>query len=683
MNGKLNDDFHPQELEVLLAAAVNEILKHETPDRFLDWCRDHLHKYYPGVSPEQFATPQDHAAAVIGLGRGIWNAMPLPRNNFRPMPLPEPGRNNHCYCHSGKKYKHCCARKPPLPAFDNHLLWLHVVEQLPQASLRDAIGRGRIPTEALMNLADQYAGQGQEEKAVCLLEPLFTGNIHKTNEAADYALNLLCNYYDELDQIKKKNSLLKQIVKTIRQSPLRSGAWQRLAAVHMDRSENKEAWEAFQRALQDDPGSLSLGVLEVQLLMAEDRLSDAKLRAGFWVKRLHRAGLAGDEGPLGFLSAAAQDPATAMEDIGLMMAGDAVQRLDEWLQAVVGRCVPEYGLATEPPGPGDDLAETIGSSLQRMGVSQEESGQATAMLSQQLELNIPDQQADEEEEADNSLDSLFLAPPTVISELENQWREVFPLDKPFSIHDEPMGEEDAWEDGDEPAWMVFLDNHPEAFDSLEIIDDLVTALMQNHQYETASLDKTLFLPLLLRAADIIDQALSNTIAPRMIWLFAENRSALRSLARLVLLYLRSGDDTAMMDRAQHLLALNPHDNHGFRGIVVNQWLFDGNDESVLAIAKNYLQDAQPEIPYGQVLALYRLQHLEEAQTALDVAMEDLPKVVHYLTAKHVRKPKLDPMGVTFGGDDQAWFYRDEMRDLWLETPGAINWLTQTAKQINE
>jgi len=417
--------------------------------------------------------------------------------------------------------------------------------------------------------------------------------------------------------------------------------------------------------------------------MAEDRLSDAKARASFWIKRLHRSGLSGDDGPLGFLSAAAKDPATAMEDLGLVMAGDAVQHLDEWLQAVVERAVPEYDVATEPPAIEDDLVETLGLSLQRMGVSQEESGQATAMLDQQLELNIPDQQADEEAETDDSLDSLFLVPPTVILEIERQWREVFPLDKPFSVHDEPMGEEDAWQDGNESAWMVFLDDYPEAFDSLEIIDDLVTALMQNHQYETASLDKALFLPLLLRAADIIDQALSNTIAPRMIWLFAENRSALRSLARLILLYLRSGEETAMIDRAQHLLALNPHDNHGFRGIVVNQWLFDGNDESVLDIAKNYPQDAQPEIPYGQVLALYRLQHLKEAQTSLGVAMEGLPKVVHYLTAKRVRTPKLDPMGVIFGGDDQAWLYREEMRNLWLKTPGAIDWLTQTAKQISE
>lgn len=683
MNNMLNDDLYPQELESLFVAAVTEILKHEDPDRFLDWCRKNLHKIYFSASPNQFADAQDQARVVAAMGRGIWDAMPLPGNNFRPKPLPEPGRNKPCFCGSGKKYKHCCARVSSLPAFDSHFLWIQLVEQLPQAALQDAIGRGQVPTEALMDLADQYSGQGQAEKAAFLLEPLFAGNIHKTNEAYDYALNLLCNFYDELDQSEKKNALLKRIVETIRRSPLRSGAWQRLAAVRMDSGETKAAWDAFRRALQDDPGSMSIGVLEVQLLMAEERQNEAKSRAGFWVKQLRRTGLTGDEGPLEFLSAAARDPAAAMEDLGLMMADNAMQRLDEWLQTVAGRVVPEYGVAEEPPVPGENLVKTMGLSLQKMGVGQEELEKSTAMLSQQLELNIPCEPANEDEEADDSMDSLFLAPPPMISELEMHWREVFPLAKPFSVYDEPMGEWDAWEEGDEPAWIIFLEDNPEAFDSLEIIDDLVTALFQNDQFEAASLDKALFLPLLLRAAEIIDQALSNTITPRMAWMFAENRSALRSLARLVALYLRSGDETTAMDRAVQMLALNPHDNHGFRGMVVNQWLSDGNDDPVLEIAKNYPQDAQPEIPYGKVLALYRLQRPEEAQAALGAALEDLPKVAHYLTAKRVRKPKLDPMGVTFGGDDQAWLYRAEMRDLWLETPGAIDWLKQAVKRINE
>jgi hypothetical protein len=132
--------------------------------------------------------------------------------------------------------------------------------------------------------------------------------------------------------------------------------------------------------------------------------------------------------------------------------------------------------------------------------------------------------------------------------------------------------------------------------------------------------------------------------------------------------------------ARRLLALNPHDNHGIRSVVVNQLLIDRDDSGVLEIAGNYPRDVQPEIPYGRVLALYRLQRLEEAQDALYAAMENLPKVVRYLTAKRVRTPKLDPMGVRYGGDDQAWFYRDAMRDVWMETAGAIDWLKQAVKQ---
>jgi hypothetical protein len=41
------------------------------------------------------------------------------------------------------------------------------------------------------------------------------------------------------------------------------------------------------------------------------------------------------------------------------------------------------------------------------------------------------------------------------------------------------------------------------------------------------------------------------------------------------------------------------------------------------------------------------------------------------------------VGVQYGGDDQAWLYREAMRDLWLETPGAIDWLKRTAKRPSE
>ncbi len=680
MNGNLHDDPFPLNLESLLRDVVTQVLEHEDPDRYLDWLREHMHEYYFSTGPEQFADPQDFSRMVTGLGRAIWNAIPLPGNNFRPRLLPEPGRNHFCPCGSGRKYKLCCARGPALPDFDSQFLWPFVLEQLPRDSLQDAIGRGRIPIEALFEQAHVYLEQDKPKKGASLLEPLFAGPVRKPDGAHDYAMNLLCDLYDDLGHYKKKAALLQRVIDTTRRSPLRSGAWQRTAAIHMDSYDISGAWKAFREALQDDPDSHSIGILEVQLLMAEDRIPEAQARAEFWVKRLRRMGLSNDEGPLAFLSAFSQNPMTAMMDVGLDMADGVGEGLDEWLQAVVGRPVPEYLATTDEPEFDEDFGEAMKTRLRNMGVAHEEIEQSMTMLQQELELNIPGEKADEEEEADDPLESLFLVPPAAIEELEDCWQEVFPLDKPFSVHDEPFGDEDPWDEENEEAWVAFLDDHPEAFDSLDIIDDLATAVILHDQYDTPWLDEALLKPLLLRAANVIDQALSEIASPRIVWAFAENRPALRSLSRLTNFYLRSGNEAEALAWAGRLLALNPHDNHGFRSIVVNQLLFDGDDAGVLEIAGKYPRDAQPEIPYGRVLSLYRLQRLEEAQDALCTAMEDLPKVARYLTAKRVRTPKLDPMGVQFGGDDQAWLYRDAMREVWLETSGAIDWLKQAAKR---
>lgn len=88
----------------------------------------------------------------------------------------------------------------------------------------------------------------------------------------------------------------------------------------------------------------------------------------------------------------------------------------------------------------------------------------------------------------------------------------------------------------------------------------------------------------------------------------------------------------------------------------------------------YPADLNPDIAYGHVLALYRLGKIDEAGVAIRDAVVDLPKVPRYLSAKRVRKPKLDSFGVRIGGDDQAWLYRQEMRDVWEATPGALDWL---------
>ena len=65
--------------------------------------------------------------------------------------------------------------------------------------------------------------------------------------------------------------MLQNIIDTVPRSPLRSGAWQRLSTIRIDNGDANGAWAAFQNAQRDDPKSLSLGLLEVQILNAQGR----------------------------------------------------------------------------------------------------------------------------------------------------------------------------------------------------------------------------------------------------------------------------------------------------------------------------------------------------------------------------------------------------------------------------
>jgi hypothetical protein len=122
------------------------------------------------------------------------------------------------------------------------------------------------------------------------------------------------------------------------------------------------------------------------------------------------------------------------------------------------------------------------------------------------------------------------------------------------------------------------------------------------------------------------------------------------------------------------MGLNRDDNHGLRFMLMNEYLRAGSDEKALALAGHYPHDLAPETRFGAVLALVRLQRMQEAERALRTARSDLPKTAQYLLPARIRRPKLQQGTIEVGGDDQAWFYRDEMRSVWQQTPGALEWL---------
>ncbi len=248
------------------------------------------------------------------------------------------------------------------------------------------------------------------------------------------------------------------------------------------------------------------------------------------------------------------------------------------------------------------------------------------------------------------------------------------MGKPFSVGILTQGDDVVWDTSKEDVWMQFLESHCEAFDSLDILDDLANAVLAHEQFGLAGVDELLLEPILRRAQSIIELPASNRDDIHLAWICTDNRPALRCLVNLLFFEENQGNERVAMELANRLLSLNPDDNHGFRTMLINDRLQRQDNEGAACLAAHYPNDLNPEIAYGGALALFRLGRRDDADAAIREAIGDLPKVAQFLLAKRVRRPKIDPIGVRVGGDDQAWLYRKEMRGVWKSTPGALEWL---------
>jgi hypothetical protein len=267
-----------------------------------------------------------------------------------------------------------------------------------------------------------------------------------------------------------------------------------------------------------------------------------------------------------------------------------------------------------------------------------------------------------------------LTPPPAVAATERKWHGVFPLEKPFSVQDQPFDAHEIWDSGSEKGWCGFLREHPESFDSLDILDDLATALACHPQADAPGLDDLLLGPVLARNETIIAHACPNTARTSLPWVIAGNRPALRGLVRAFQWRIARSERDCAVTLGERLMELNRDDTHGLRFMLMNEYLRAGRDEKALALAGQYPHDLAPETRFGAVLALVRMQRMQEAERALHTARSDLPKTAQYLLPARIRRPRLQQGTIEVGGDDQAWFYRDEMRSVWQQTPGALEWL---------
>jgi tetratricopeptide (TPR) repeat protein len=676
----------PFDIDRLLPEAVAVILELQNADRFFTWMDENMHRYVtdPSIVQSNLFSNDDYPSEemIRQFGRlfahNLWNATPIPRKHFQPDPLPLPGRNSPCPCGSGRKFKRCCqaayTELPPMKIID---IWPVALSVMSDEMREKAVQSKHLPIEMLAMLAEDHLQENRPKKGLKLLEPLFDTETPGSDERHDFALNTLCNIYDRLGYNKKKTRLLKRITDTMERSPLRSGAWQRLAAIKMDEGDSTGAWQALQYAQRDDPGNPYTGVLEIQLLIAEGRTEEARNRALFWQKQLRRQDI--DNELIDFFADIARDPHQAFMEATASLTANADQRLQYWIEKVADRPSPEYSLDIYTPDTDlgvDDYNDDQEQSIEQTRKQLLQLGIPSKSIDELLQ-QIPEHLPDPTEEQLTQKTPAAIVTPESIARLELEWLNVYPQEKPFSIDEVSFSSDDPWEPAIAEKWLGWLERNPKAFDSLNILDDIATALLDHPSGLQPWLVEKFLLPILTRANQILEQTLETADTPLILeWLVLENRPALRSLARMVQMAEYRRDDAQAIEYAKRLLALNPMDNHGVRTLVMNYLLQQNKNDEAIELADQYPGDMNPELPFGQALAYYRQGEIGIAEEVLGEAMSILPKVVPMLLKKTVKKPRLLDQSVRIGGDDQAWYYRETARELWLQTPGAMNWLKQ-------
>jgi hypothetical protein len=184
----------------LLKSAVGEVLRLRDGDAFLAWMQSEAPEKFPEI-----LSGLDGGVAralTLELGRQIWDAMPLPWNNFLPQPLPRPGDQDPCPCGSGRPYGDCCAAAPAVPGLTPELLWAPVVGELPLEQAAALAVSGRVPRPYLGIVARRLMEDGLHERAVALLEPVFRGEEPLREEDSD-VLSALLDAYEILGRSRE------------------------------------------------------------------------------------------------------------------------------------------------------------------------------------------------------------------------------------------------------------------------------------------------------------------------------------------------------------------------------------------------------------------------------------------------------------------------------------------------
>ncbi|GAB6059164.1 hypothetical protein JCM31598_22810 [Desulfonatronum parangueonense] len=592
---------------------------------------------------------------------------------------------------------------PNIEILSEEEAWHIMVDIMPDQLLTEALERKRVPRNAIISIAQHFLNNRQVEKATTILESVFSGKLNRLDpDMAEYAFDLLMEAYDRRLQINRKLAFIESILNNAPRGPLRSVALQRKATILADQGDLPEAWEAFGQAMREDPESLSLSILELQLLMIESRFQQAKDRAAFWHAKISKVSgkLEEPQKILNFLQSVMDDPQAVRKSMlavpGMHLDDDnvedeneidveimgRVQRLQRWIASYEDQPAPWYRLYP----------------LEHFGKDREDGHKtlllryfASAGLSDDVaeEIVVETMQAlrDEARDPESLITQMDLDTCRVIQpedeglvELEQSWEEVFPmLNRPGVVNGDQEEVTLVWEADAFDEWMELLEEHPEAIGSFNILDDLHTAMLYLPQegIPVRSISGSVAM-LTKRACEIIWQVKFKP-EEKLPWLLPQNRPMLRCLTKSIEMHLALEDLDEVERSANLYLKLNPTDEENVVSLLCSAMLRLGKDDQVLRLAENDPENDRPELAFSRAIVLFRQARLDMGESAMMEAMESFPMVPEYLFEPEIDAPDEDDYegdeedGFTFEDAMVAWDYVRMNRDVWESVPGLMKW----------
>ena len=632
----------------LVDAIFSRLLQGEPLERFCDWFAGPEGPLAAGMVPGLDADPR----AARALARGLWGAVPMPGNRWRPRGLPKVERNDPCHCGSGRKYKQCCAAWAGLPLpMEPDMLTVLAIQHAPPEALAPASVRALAP-HALAQAAMLWLEQGQPEQAERVLAPLFEPGGPELDERHEVVFDVLMDALQALGQHTRRLALARQVGHS-RDKVLAIAARGREIGMLADAGNFSEAWAAFKQAQHIAPDEPQLLHLELIILLNEGRADEARLRAPLLAARARRAGL--DELAQVLLGLGERGLQAAYDDLDDAEPGDddAGERARAWLD-----------LCAQAPAELDVEAtralyhiDTQGPPRRAARRPADTSGQSAS------------------EALTAGMGWLRVRPARTLLAIERRWQRRFPVGKPQLTG--LIGEADVLID--DAIWaQEFLRISPLGWLSVQVLDDVLLAAQERLLEDDGAAERQAAWRLAehaLRVLRALWQQAGDAASARQAKLGAEwahpgTQPLLRLLAQIIDLGQTVGHDVLALQ--EWALALNPNDNQGWREELAEAYCAAQRPGDALAVLDAYPNDFPPAA-HRRALALYMLGRQDEAAAVLAEAHADAPAFMPALWPEVLDAPAPpDGPGILVGGEHAAYAYRANARAVWVRS-GALAW----------